>query len=106
MVDVKRLEKKGYNSLEFSELGEDGIFRLRNLNGFCFFFDRQLNRCKEYSSRPSGCRIYPVNISPEGEIIVDDLCPAGSSLSAMEIESKGKRLIKLLAVIDSEADDR
>ncbi len=105
-ADVRRLERRGYDRLDFSELGEDRILRLRNRKGFCFFFDKRRRRCKEYSARPLGCRIYPVNLGPDGEVILDDLYPAAGSISPDERERNGKRLIRLLAVIDKEADDR
>lgn len=44
--------------------------------------------------------------SVEDGIIVDELCPMGNTVSRKEIEAKGKKVLKLLAVIDREAEDR
>jgi hypothetical protein len=43
--------------------------------------------------------------SVEDGIIVDELCPMGNTVSEKEKEAKGKRVVKLLAVIDQETQD-
>jgi Fe-S-cluster containining protein len=101
--DVARLERRGYERDGFSRLGADGVSRLRNSGGYCFFYDHERKRCKEYASRPRGCAIYPVILSAEGGIIVDKLCPEAGTLTKDEILSKGRRLRQLLDKIDSEA---
>ncbi len=105
-ADIRQLEKKGYRARDFSELGDDAIFRLKNRNGFCFFFDKKRRKCKEYLSRPLGCRIYPVNISADGEIVIDTLCPTSPNISPEEKLRKGRQLLELLALIDREAEER
>jgi len=102
-ADISRLERSGYHKDDFSIRGADGIRRLRNVGAYCFFYDHDRKRCKEYASRPLGCVIYPVNLTPEGEVIVDDLCPEADTLTQEEIESKGRRLRLLLDTIDLEA---
>lgn len=79
--------------------GADGIPRLRNKGEYCFFYDPEGRRCKEYSRRPLGCVIYPVSMRVDGEVVVDDLCPEASSVSREEIESNGRRLRMLLDTI-------
>jgi hypothetical protein len=44
--------------------------------------------------------------SEEEGIIVDDLCPMGNSVSEFEKGRRGKRLLKLLKMIDAEAGKR
>lgn len=102
-ADRVRLVRKGYREEDFCFRGEDGIYRLRNLDGHCFFFDPSSGRCREYAARPLGCSIYPVNLTEDGEVVLDDLCPEGRSLSAEEREEKGRRLKRLLETIDAEA---
>lgn len=79
--------------------GADGIDRLRNTGGYCYFYDHERRRCKEYPRRPLGCVIYPVNISVDGVVVVDELCPEASSVGREELENKGRRLRMLLDTI-------
>ena len=102
-ADIARLERRGYQKNDFSCRGADGIRRLRNVGAHCFFYDRDRKRCKEYASRPLGCDIYPVNLMPEGEVVIDGLCPEANTLTQEEIESKGRRLRLLLDTINLEA---
>jgi len=102
-ADIARLERRGYLKDDFSCRGTDGIPRLRNVGDHCFFYDHDRKRCREYASRPLGCVIYPVNLTPEGEVVVDDLCPEVDTLMRTEIEIKGRRLRMLLDTIKLEA---
>lgn len=102
-ADIARLVRRGYEKGVFSHAGADGIPRLRNSEGYCFFYDHEQKRCKEYTSRPRGCAIYPVILSADGGIIVDSLCPEARTLTQDEIKSKGWRLQKLVDKIDSES---
>jgi Fe-S-cluster containining protein len=102
-ADIARLERRGYHKDDFSCRGADAIPRLRNVGAYCFFYDRDRKRCKEYASRPRGCVIYPVNLTSEGEVIIDDLCPEAGTLTRDEIDSKGRRLRLLLDIINREA---
>ena len=100
-ADISRLERLGYRKDEFSQRGTDGIPRLRNVGGYCFFYDHDRKRCKEYASRPLGCVIYPVNLAEDGEIVIDRLCPEADTLTPHEIENKGRRLRQLIKTIDN-----
>jgi len=102
-TDIARLERRDYRREDFVHRGADGIDRLRNTGEYCFFYDHERRRCKEYSRRPLGCVIYPVNISADGEVVVDELCPEASSVGREEFESKGRRLHMLLDTIALEA---
>jgi len=102
-ADIARLERRGYEKDDFSVVGADGIPRLRNSGSYCFFYDHDLKRCREYASRPRGCTIYPVILSTDGGIIVDRLCPEADTLTQDEIRSKGRRLQRLLDKMDLEA---
>jgi hypothetical protein len=44
--------------------------------------------------------------SVEDGIISDELCPMGNTVSKKEKEAKGKKVLKLLEVIDQEARNR
>lgn len=102
-ADLARMERAGYRREEFSSRGADGIPRLRNAGEYCYFYDHGRKRCKEYARRPLGCEIYPVNMSVDGEIVIDGLCPERASLSSDEVEVKGRELRQLLRTISLEA---
>jgi Fe-S-cluster containining protein len=104
--DIKRLEKKGFHKKFFVKTDKTGYAQLKNLNGYCVFYDVKSQRCKVYADRPSGCQVYPVILDEAIGIIVDDICPEKDSISNEEKAEKGKAVIKLLDQIDSEAKDR
>ncbi len=56
--------------------GSDGVWRLRNVDGHCVFYDPDSKRCRIYESRPIGCRLYPpLNYDDEEGAVVDKACP-------------------------------
>jgi len=105
-ADINRLEKAGYDKSRFVRFDKKGYAKLRNRQGYCFFYDVEKQRCKAYQHRPLGCRLYPVIYSEEDGVIVDYLCPEKDSVSTSELERKGREVIKLLKRIDSEAEKR
>jgi Fe-S-cluster containining protein len=103
-ADIKRLEHAGYHRQEFSVSGEDGLIRLRNVVGWCYFYDVFGERCRVYHDRPMGCSIYPVVYSAEDDVITTDgLCPMYQTVTASELRTKGRILVGLLKRIDSAA---
>jgi Fe-S-cluster containining protein len=99
--DIERIEKLGYKRQEFA-VKVNGIYRLRNINGKCYFLDES-NRCRIYDHRPIGCRIYPVILDVEtNRAIVDDLCPMKDSVSRKDIKSAEKILRKLVKEVYSQ----
>ena len=105
-ADVERLERMGYERQEFVRFDRHGFVRLRNRRGFCVFYDVERCRCKIYRHRPLGCRVYPVIFSEQEGIVLDNLCPMKSTVSKIELERKGKKLMELLQRIDAEAINR
>lgn len=101
--DVTRLEMAGFHLKEFQWLDRQGYVKLRNRKGYCVFYDTKKRRCRAYKVRPEGCRLYPVIHSLEDGIIVDDLCPMRSTVSNNETNAKGRKVLKLLDIIDFEA---
>lgn len=101
--DITLLEKQGFNRNQFAKLDRQGFAQLKNVDGYCFFYDRSRQRCKVYSNRPAGCRVYPVVLDEETGIILDDICPERGTINDIEKSLKGQRVIKLLDKIDSEA---
>jgi Fe-S-cluster containining protein len=103
-TDIERLERRGFKRDDFVLRGADGIHRLRNTGGYCYFYDQKNRRCREYPRRPLGCVIYPVNMSFDGEVVVDELCPEASSVGREEFDGKGRRLRRLLDTIAIELE--
>jgi Fe-S-cluster containining protein len=99
--DIRRLEEKGYRSEEFAVI-DDGVARLRNVDGYCYFYSRADKKCQIYEVRPMGCYIYPIMYLANEGVIVDELCPMGQTISEQELRIKGKILEKLLKKIDNE----
>jgi len=102
--DIERLEEAGYRREEFAVMDGD-VIRLRNVNGWCFFYSLTDSRCRVYGKRPLGCYLYPVVYFVNEGVVVDELCPRGQTISEQELRSKGKILVKLLKEIDGEGKD-
>jgi Fe-S-cluster containining protein len=61
---------------EFTSINPEGRYQLRNLDGYCFFFNPTTKKCKIYDFRPQGCRFYPLVYDPIKKIcIFDQECP-------------------------------
>ena len=105
-ADTERLEELGYDKQKFIRYDKHGFALLRNHQGFCVFYDINQCRCQVYEHRPLGCWIYPVVYSEEEGVIVDDLCPMKDTVTETELERKGRKVIKLLKRISTEATSR
>ena len=100
--DIERLEEKGFRLEEFAVI-DDGVTRLRNVDGYCYFYSRADKKCRIYKDRPLGCYLYPVVYLANEGTIVDELCPMGQTISEQELRTKGKILDKLLKKIENES---
>ncbi len=100
--DIERLEEKGYRLEEFAVI-DDGVTRLRNVDGYCYFYSRADKKCQIYEDRPLGCYLYPVVYLANEGAMVDELCPMGQTISEQELRTKGKILDKLLKKIENES---
>ncbi|HUT17174.1 MAG TPA: YkgJ family cysteine cluster protein [Acidobacteriota bacterium] len=104
--DIERLERKGYSKEFFVRFDSEGYAKLRNLQDHCVFYDAEKQRCKVYTDRPLGCRLYPVIYDETKGIVVDSICQAQGNWNEKKIERKGKKVAKLLEKIDAEAKRR
>ena len=104
--DIKRLEDKGYSRKHFVKYDKQGYAQLKNLEGYCIFYDLIKHECRVYADRPSGCRVYPVILDEENGIVLDGICESRNTISEQEKSLKGRRVIKLLEEIDIEAIKR
>ena len=100
--DIEGLEEKGY-CLEDFAVKDDCVTRLRNVDGYCYFYSRADKKCQIYEKRPLGCYLYPVVYLANEGAIVDELCPMGQTISEQELRTKGKILDKLLKKIENES---
>jgi Fe-S-cluster containining protein len=99
--DIERLEGAGYRLEEFAVI-DGGVARLRNVNGWCYFYSSAKKKCRVYGKRPLGCYLYPV-VHMDGEgAVVDELCPMAHTVLEQELKMKTKILNKLLEKIDKE----
>ncbi len=99
--DIERLEETGYRPEEFAVI-HDGVVRLRNVDGCCYFYSLADKKCLIYRKRPLGCYLYPVVYLANEGAIVDELCPMGHTISEQELRTKAKILDKLLKKMDDE----
>ncbi|MGC8571260.1 YkgJ family cysteine cluster protein [Caldivirga sp.] len=84
--DIERIEQLGYRLEDFAEFdGEYGVWRLRNVNNHCVFFDEESKKCRIYENRPVGCRLYPLNYDDEYGVVVDKYCPQWSTVPVSEV---------------------
>ena len=104
--DIRRLERSGFLRVEFARFDKEGYVQLKNRDGYCVFYDRDNQRCSVYAGRPSGCRVYPVILDEEKGIVLDTICESRDSISDEERRLKGRRVRRLLKVIDFEALER
>ncbi len=104
--DIKRLQNKGFSENYFVRYDKQGYAQLKNRDGYCVFYDRKNRQCIVYSDRPSGCRVYPVIFDEEKGIVIDGICESRDTITEKEKNRKGKRVMKLLDKIDSEALER
>jgi Fe-S-cluster containining protein len=104
--DIKRLEKKGFSQNQFVSYDRRGYAQLKNRGGYCVFYGLKNRQCNVYADRPAGCRVYPVILDEDTGIILDDICQSRGSITQSEKNLKGKRVIRLLEVIDCEALER
>jgi len=99
--DVERFEEAGYRLEEFAVI-DDGVTRLRNVDGCCYFYSTAKKRCRIYGKRPLGCYLYPVVYLANERAMIDELCPMGQTISEQELRTKAKILDKLLKKMDNE----
>lgn len=104
--DIKRLEEKGFSENQFANFDSQGYAQLKNRDGYCVFYDLKNRQCSVYEDRPTGCGVYPVIFHEGKGIILDDICESRKSITRSEKNLKGKRVIRLLEIIDSEASER
>lgn len=99
-ADMERIDELGYDRAEYVTRTSDGFCQLRNINGACFFYDRETRLCVIYESRPEGCRYYPIVYDVrKRKCIADRDCPSRSTVTRDDIRDvcyKVRRLVETL----------
>lgn len=97
-LDINRIVKLGYSLRSFAERS-GGIWRLKNVDGRCFFLEGR--KCKIYRFRPYGCRLYPLVYDYEEQRVkLDDLCPHKEEFMVQGGDLK--RLMFVLKILSTE----
>ena len=100
-ADVQRIIGCGYKKEDFCFLDEEGFTRLHNIEGNCFFLRE--NKCIIYSSRPQGCKFYPIIFDLDNnKAIVDSECPLADTISSKIVITFTKDLRKFIRKIMEE----
>jgi len=76
--DVDRInnDPKNLRVINFVKKTADGLFQLKNVDGYCVFFDVTTKLCKIYEIRPQGCRFYPLIYDSDKKLcVLDQECP-------------------------------
>ena len=100
--DIERLKEMDYRLENFTVI-DDGVTRLRNVDGYCHFYSRDDKKCEIYKKKPLGWCLYPVVYLVNECAIVDELCPMGQTILEQELRTKGKCLDKLLITLENES---
>ncbi len=73
-ADRQRIEQTGRGADSYFQEGNDGYWRLRNVDGHCVFLEG--GHCLIYPHRPEGCVLYPlIYYTDTNEPGLDDFCP-------------------------------
>lgn len=99
-ADIIMIERLGHRDF-FTQV--DGFLQLKNVDGSCIFL--RSGRCRIYSSRPLGCRLYPIIWDVDDcEAFQDDLCP---HIQYFPVESWHHEILKkVIALEDAEREER
>lgn len=92
--DILRITSKGYKLEDFAE-ERDGVYRLKNVNGHCVFYDPDTKMCKMYDIRPIGCRLYPLIFDGE-KVDIDRTCPVWHTVSKSEVKRLAPYVIEFV----------
>lgn len=102
--DAERIDALGFSRSDYLVRAEDGFCELRNVDGFCYFYDTKTKLCKIYEHRPEGCRYYPVVYhARKKKCITDGDCPSRDTVSRDEIRKVCHKVRKLIERLQQEA---
>ena len=102
--DAERIEGLGYDRTDFLVRVMAGFCELKNVDGFCFFYDKETKECRIYENRPEGCRYYPIIYDARRKkCIIDRDCPSGETVTREEVRKVCHKVRKLVDTLRQEA---
>ncbi|MBD3227713.1 MAG: hypothetical protein GF329_05955 [Candidatus Lokiarchaeota archaeon] len=103
--ELIKIEKLGFSGEKFTEI-KNGFLKLKNINGFCYFYEKKTKKCIIYENRPLGCRFYPV-ILFDNECIIDKDCSCYEKNKNLKIPKRiCDELKKYIEILDKEIKAR
>ena len=103
--DAERISALGYKRKDFLRRTGDGFCELKNIEGYCFFYDRESKLCKIYDNRPDGCRFYPIVYDMrKRKCVVDKDCPSRETVTRQEIRKVCHKVRRLVEQLIQEAN--
>ena len=76
IMNIYKISPDNLLQEDFTNLNEDNLLQMINVNGNCFFFNIKTKTCKIYENRPQGCIFYPLIYDfTKEKCILDDDCP-------------------------------
>ncbi len=101
--DISTIVNHGFVRDDFCFKDQEGFFKLKNVNGQCFFLRN--NKCTIYSIRPLGCKFYPIIFDVDfNKAILDDDCPLVTIITQNTIKQFENDLRKFIAQILQEQE--
>jgi len=89
IMNIYKISPDNLIKEDFTELSEDNLLQLININDHCFFLDFETMTCKIYENRPQGCMFYPLIYDfTKKECILDGDCPRTHLFYQSENEKK------------------
>lgn len=105
--DMNRIDALGQSRDEYVVITDDSFCQLKNLDGYCYFYDSKKQTCRVYEARPEGCRFYPIIYDVRRHrCIVDKDCPSRDTVSKEEISRVCNRVRELVERLMVEARNR
>lgn len=102
--DVNRINSLGYSRDDYARKASDGFIELRNIDGYCYFYDRESRSCKIYDKRPEGCRYYPIVYNLHlGTCVADRDCPSADTVTKEDIRRVCPKVKELVRQLRTEA---
>ncbi len=93
--DIERIKSLGYDE-SFFVREMYGYKVLKNINGYCVFYNPSTKKCRIYQARPLGCRLYPIIYDEKRGIIVDSYCPLANTVTKDELFRASRVIDKII----------
>ena len=106
--EILNLERMGFERNKFIICNAQ-YQKLKNIDGYCYFFNRDTNECNIYETRPIGCIFYPIifndNVIPKCEIDTDCDCYHDNKKVQIPV-SICEDLKNYISILDKQAMER